>query len=126
MRLHQFVLGFVFGTVGLLAQGSGSAAPPPSAGDQFPDRPFAVTRTAAGQLGSIQSGFLILDDEKQKEPRRLKLTSKVRISADKKSSLGGRKKLALDDLSAGLYVKVTYLPESNEVVEIRVLKPKSA
>jgi len=125
MRVCQLALGYLFGAAMLLAQGSGSAAPPPMAGDQFPDRPFAVTRTA-GNVSSIQPGFLILDDEKQKEPRKLKLTSKVRISADKKSPLSGRKKLILDDLVAGLYVKVTYLPESNEVLEIRVLKPKSA
>lgn len=126
MRFHQLVLGFLLGAALLLAQGSGSVAPPPTAGDTLPDQPFTVTRSAAGNLSAIQPGFLILDDEKRKEPLKLKLAAKVRISADKKSAMAGRKNLTVDDLAAGLYVKVTYRPETNEVVEIRVLKPKSA
>lgn len=125
MRFHQLALGFLFGAAVLLAQGSGSVAPPPTAGDTLPDLPFTVTRSAVGNLSAIQPGVLILDDEKRKEPLKLKLASKVRISADKKSSLAGRKRLVLDDLAAGLYVKVTYRPETGEVVEIRVLKPKT-
>lgn len=127
MRFSHLVLALVMGMATVFAQGSGSAGPPPGPqGGDLPDRPFEVTRTAAGAIGAIQPGLLILEDEKAKEPRKLKLTAKVRITADKKSQLGGRKKLTLDDLSSGLYVKVTYRPETFEVVEIRVLKPKSA
>lgn len=125
MRLPQLALSLLFGTAALWAQGSGSAGPPASTGEPFPERPFEVTRTASGSLGRIEPGFLILDDEKQNEPRKLKLTSKVRITADKKSALAGRKKLTVDDLTAGLPLKVTYRPDNNEVIEIRVLKPKA-
>ena len=125
MHIRQLALGFLFGAAVLLAQGSGSVAPPPTAGDTLPDQPFTVTRSASGNLSAIQPGFLIVDDEKRKEPLKLKLSAKIRISADKKSSLAGNKKLTLDDLTAGLYIKVTYRPEINEVVEIRVLKPKT-
>jgi hypothetical protein len=69
-----------------------------------------------------------VEDQKSKEPRKLKLANaaKVRVTADKKSELGDKKKLTVADLKAGMYIRVTYKPETDTVIEIRVLKPKDA
>jgi hypothetical protein len=116
--------------LGLFAQGSGSSypAPEPAGPIAFPERPFEVYKSSTGTFVAIEDGVLVVDDQRIKEPRKLKLmnAAKIRVTADKKSELGNRKKLTLADLGAGMYVRVTYQAETNAVIEIRVLKPKDA
>ncbi len=123
----RLALCFSAALMSLYAQGSGSSAPPiPSMDHGLPDHPFQVTRTSTGHLTKIEDGIISLDDEKIKEPRTLRRQGKIRVTADKKSELGGQKKLTVEDLKPGMYVKITYRAEVNTILEIRVLKPKSA
>ena len=125
--MHQVrvgVAGLIFSAL-VFAQGSGSTnpTPAPAAGDlPFPEQPFRVTRTATGNLASVGEGHVVVEEPKAKEPRRIRVDAKVRVTAHKKSELGGRKKLTLGDLRAGMAVRVVYEPETNRAVEVRVLE----
>lgn len=128
MRLRFLVTAALAASPALFAQGSGSTAPAPPAGAGVPERPFQVTKTSTGVLTSIRDGIVTLDDEKLREPRKLNVAvqDSIHVTADKRSELAGRKKLSLADLKAGMYVKITYLPETKSILEIRVLKPKAS
>ena len=127
MKLGVLIYAGLLAAVTLQGQGSGSVAPPQGPPLDSADRPFEVTRTSVGKLSVIEGDLVVVDDDKIKEPRKLRTANaKIRVTADKQSELGGRKNLKLDDLKAGMYVRVTYRPDSNTIVEIRLLKSKTA
>lgn len=107
------------------AQGSGSVSAPsaPSTGGGYngPDSPFAVTKSVSGKIVEIHKEAVIVELADGSK-RLVKLPKALHIKADRDSELAGKKKLAAEDLSEGLPVKVTYRAEDNIALEIRVLK----
>ena len=110
------------------AQASGSVHPSPAqqAGvdpNIGPDLPFLVTRTVKGKIFDIKkedhATVVILEDSHGKRGE-LKLTSKTHFKADKKTEYAGKKHISVDDLEIGQSVKVTFVADSGQVLEVRL------
>jgi len=122
---------FVFFVVPALAwaQGSGSH-PEPSR--PTPDTsgagnaPFEVSRSLTGKILEIQldSHVLVVEDKDGKRVA-FKLDGQTEFKADKKTELEGRKNLKLEDFESGQMVKVTFRPNDNKVLEVRLRRVKS-
>jgi hypothetical protein len=109
---------------GALAQGSGSHGPvvrPPTYGGDSLEN-FNVLRSFEGTLHAIdeKEAAVIVDEAKTGRRVSFLLDRKVKLKADKKSELGGRKDLSLADLKPGQPVKLTVRTTDAVVVELRV------
>src|SRR6267142_3406719 len=91
------------------AQGSGStrSASPKSGGggaDVGPDLSFMVTRTVKGKIAEIQKddhGAVVIVEDSEGRRGAVKVNSKTRIKADKKTEYAGKKHISPDDLEVG-------------------------
>jgi hypothetical protein len=111
-----------------LAQGSGSHGPvvrPPTYGDSLEN--FNVLRSFEGTLHAVdeKEGAVIVDEVKTGRRVSFLLDRKVKLKADKKSELGGRKDFSLADLRPGQAVKLTVRTTDAAVVELRVRAPRT-
>lgn len=111
------------------AQGSRSASSPSSAshqtdGDLGPEMGFVVTRTAKGKIAEIKKGdhgiILVVEDNQGKRGA-LQLNSKTRFKADKKTEYAGKKHISSDDLEIGQNVKITFVADTGQVLEVRLI-----
>ena len=103
------------------AQGSRSIEEPPRT--EF--HTLSILRSVNGVLleADEEEGTILLQVGLKEEERAVfKVHSKIRLSADKKSALGGRKKLVLADFPLSQPVKVTFRTTDLMAVEMRLLK----
>lgn len=108
------------------AQGSRSAGP---SGNEFQSLDsFDVFRSVAGVLLEVNEPENVLAVQvgpKEDERVSFKLGAKIRLTADKKSALGGRRTLQLADFASGQPVKITYRATDKSVIEMRLLRSPS-
>lgn len=110
------------------AQGSGTvrSAPAQQVGavaDSGPDFPFTVTRSVKGKISGIKKderSTVIIFEDNQGKRGELKLNSKTRFKADKKTEYAGKKHISSDDLEIGQSVKITFVADSGRVLEVRL------
>ena len=127
-RFCSILLVAAFMTVTAWAQASGSVRPTPAdragaVGDVGPDLPFLVTRTVKGKIAGIKKdahSTVVTVEDNQGKRGELKLNSKTRIKADKKTEYAGKKHISLDDLEIGQSVKITVVADSGQVLEVRL------
>jgi hypothetical protein len=105
------------------AQGSGNA-PLAELGnaDSSSDWPFLVTRTLAGKILWIKKDVhetLIVVEDGQGRRGVFTVNQKSRFKADKKTEYAGRKRISADDIAVGQLVKVTFVPDTGRVVQLR-------
>jgi hypothetical protein len=105
------------------AQGSGNA-PLSELGtaDSSSDSPFLVTRTLAGKVLRVTKDgreTLIVVEDSQGRRGVFTINQKSRFKADKKTEYAGKKSLSVDDLEVGQPVKVTFVPDTGRVVQLR-------
>jgi hypothetical protein len=102
------------------AQGSRSSGGPAS-----PDT-FNVLRHVTGVLVSAdaEEGALVVKPDGGEENVTFKVLPKIRLSAEKKTPLAGRKDLALSDYAPGQPVKVTFRATDRTAVELRLRAPR--
>lgn len=105
----------------LLASGTATTREAP--GTELPEFPSIVTESAVGRIASFGRGVIAIEDSRTGRVRELRLAQRIRVTAHKKSALGGRKKLTAEDLAVGLFVRVTWIPERG-VIEVRALEEK--
>ena len=105
------------------AQGSGNA-PLGELGraDSDSDWPFLVTRTLAGKILWVKKDAhetLIVVEDSQGRRGVFTVNQKSRFKADKKTEYAGKKRISADDLEVGQLVKITFVPDSGRVVQLR-------
>lgn len=111
-------------TAGLAAaQGSGNV-PLTELGtaDTNSDSPFLVTRTLAGKILRIKKDVhetLIVVEDSQGRLGVFTVNQKSRFKADKNTEYAGKKRISVDDLEVGQLVKVTFVPDTGRVVQLR-------
>lgn len=110
----------------LLAQGSGSTAPSSGAEPPSLDQsPFIVTKSVDATITEITPNVIVVREVNRKGKERIyefRLEKKMSLSADKKTELGAsKKKLTLQDLQAGMYVRITWRDGDLTVLALRVL-----
>jgi hypothetical protein len=100
--------------------------PPPRTtyGDRAPSGDYdgyEMTRSLSGKIALIspEEFTLTLEDDKGKRYQFI-ISGKIKLKADKKTELGEKKELTLDDFQAGQSVKITYWPSTKKVAEIRL------
>jgi len=109
------------------AQGSGSTAPPPSAGMPTFDRPFQVTRAVQGKLTVIDAETrLIAVEDKKGNHFEFRLDDRAKFKADKKTEFGSKKKVELADFKSGDPVRVVFTPDDGKVIEVKLVHVKKA
>jgi hypothetical protein len=106
-----------------VAQGSGNA-PLGELGsaDTNSDSPFLVTRTLAGKILRITKDAhetLIVVEDGQGRRGVFTINQKSRFKADKKTEYAVKKHISADDLEVGQLVKVTFVPDTGRVVQMR-------
>jgi hypothetical protein len=72
----------------------------------------------------LDSHVLVVEDKDGKRVA-FKLDGQTEFKADKKTELEGRKNLKLEDFESGQMVKVTFRPNDNKVLEVRLRRVKS-
>ena len=111
------------------AQGSGSTRPAASknsgggGADAGPDLSFMVTRTVKGKIAEIKKddhGAVVIVEDSEGRRGAVKVNSKTRIKADKKTEYAGKKHISPDDLEVGQIVKITFIADSGQVLEVRL------
>jgi len=112
----------------LLAQGSGSTAPPVAPGIE--DRPFLVTKSVDATVVDITSNVVVVKEVAKNGKVKiyeLRIDPKMQLSADKKTELGQvKRRIVLADFKPGSFVRLTWIPESNIVVSLRFIPEKPA
>lgn len=112
----------------LLAQGSGSTAPAPTQGNQ--DRPFVVTKSVDATLVEITSNVVVVKEVAKNGKVKyyeVRIDPKMQLSADKKTGLGqANRRIVLEDFKPGYFVRLTWIPEANLVVSLRIIPEKPA
>ena len=109
------------------ASRSTSSASSPSRqidGDVGSDMSFAVTRTAKAKIAEIKKGehgIILVVEDSQGRRGSLQLNSKTRFKADKKTEYAGKKHISSDDLEIGQNIKVTFVADSGQVLEVRLI-----
>ena len=102
------------------AQGSGTIYVPDTI--DGPASPFQVTRIATGKVAGIhkeaKATWVLLESEKGRRGA-IKLTRRTRFKADKNTEYAGKKHISPDDLEVGQIVKVTFVANTGEVLELR-------
>ena len=103
------------------AQGSRSSGGPSS---DYGD--FSVLRNVTGVLISAdeKEGTLVVKPDGAEESVSFKVMGKIRLGAEKKTALSGRKGLALADFEPGQAVKVTFRATDLTAVEMRLRAPR--
>jgi hypothetical protein len=104
------------------AQGSRSSAGPAS-----PDYgAFSVLRQVSGVLIAADEaeGTVSVKPDGAEEAVAFKVLPKIRLSAEKKTALAGRKGLVLSDFEPGQSVKVTFRASDLTAVELRLRVPR--
>lgn len=92
--------------------------------DVGPDMPFAVTRIAKGKIMSVNKedhGTVVVFEDSNGKRGALRLNSKTRFKADKKTEYAGKKHISVDDLEVGQNVKITFVADSGQVLEVRLI-----
>ena len=122
-RLYTMLL-MAASTAGLaIAQGSGNASLAElGTADSNSDSPFLVTRTLAGKVLRITKDgreTLIVVEDSQGRRGVFTLNQKSRFKADKNTEFAGKKRISVDDLEVGQLVKVTFVPDTGRVVQLR-------
>jgi hypothetical protein len=106
-----------------VAQGSGNASLAElGSADSNSDSPFLVTRTLAGKVLRVTKDgreTLIVVEDSQGRRGVFTVNQKSRFKADKNTELAGKKRISADDLEVGQLVKVTFVPDTGRVVQIR-------
>lgn len=102
------------------AQGSGTIYVPDTI--DAPASPFQVTRIAKGKIAGIHKEvkvtWVLLESEKGRRGA-IKLTRRTRFKADKDTEYAGKKHISPDDLEVGQIVRVTFVANTGEVLELR-------
>jgi len=110
----------------LLAQGSGSTAPARTEGIQ--DRPFIVTKSVDGTLVDITNNVVVIKEvakDGKVKFHEVRIDAKMKLSADKKTELGqAKRQIVLEDFKPGFFVRLTWNPEANLVVSLRIIPEK--
>lgn len=90
------------------------------------ETPYVSTRSFSGEVREVNlnEGYIVVFDSKRGEGT-FYVGDKTRLRADKKTPLGDRKNLTLEDFQKGQTVKVTFWPKSLQATELRVRQPKS-
>jgi hypothetical protein len=130
MRLVALLFFFAVPTL-TWGQGSGSRTEPSRpatnpAETGIAPSPFEVSRSVTGKILEIHldSHTLVVEDQDGKRGA-FKLDGNTEFKADKKTELGGRKNLKLDDFETGQMVRVTFRASDNKVLEVRLRRVKS-
>lgn len=131
MKRILMITMFVLFTLPVIAtaQGSGSSEgarhPSRSAGSEASESPFVVTRMVTAKIAEVnpEAGTLVL--EVNGKFSKIKIDRRTRLKADKKTEMGGKKKLSLADFGVGQTVRVTYIPSEDRIVEVRLRFEKS-
>jgi hypothetical protein len=71
-----------------------------------------------------EEGALVVRPDGAEENVTFKVLPKIRLSAEKKTALAGRKDLALSDYAPGQPVKVTFRAVDRTAVELRLRAPR--
>lgn len=119
--LTTLILSLVFSGV-ILASGSSSGPSP--ARDSFSEQAaLRVTHTVQCVVTEIRAdGTILVRDSQERPAHALPYGKKTRFMAQSKKDFDGRKKLAATDLKVGQKIKVTLVPETMEVLRVKVLK----
>ena len=122
MRLSPWLFAALFvASAPAFTQGSRSSGGPSS---DYGD--FSVLRSVTGVLVAAdeKEGTLVVKPDGASESVSFKVAEKIRLGAEKKSALSGRKGLALADFEAGQTVKVTFRATDLTAVEMRLRAPR--
>jgi len=90
--------------------------------DSNSDSPFLVTRTLAGKVLRITKDgreTLIVVEDAQGRRGVFTINQKSRFKADKNTEFAAKKRISSDDLEVGQLVKVTFVPDTGRVVQLR-------
>jgi hypothetical protein len=102
------------------AQGSGTIRVPETI--DGPELPFQVTRTVKGRIARIHKDakvtWVLLEYGKGRRGA-IKLTRGTRFRADKNTEYAGKKHMSPNDLEIGQNVRVTFIANTGEVLELR-------
>ena len=104
----------------LLAQGSGSAAPPPGGEGESP---FTVTKVAKGKVLKAAEDEIVV--EADGEERSFKIADATVIKAEKRADVPDRKNVTAADLKQGQPVRVKYRMADYMALEVKILNAKS-
>jgi hypothetical protein len=96
------------------------------------ERPYASPRSISGQVVRVDmnAGLIVVARQKENVHVVFHVNRKTKFSADKETTLGGKKKLTLEDFQKGQTVKVTYMTEETDwdesyrALEVKARKPK--
>jgi hypothetical protein len=108
-----------------LARGQGSGNAPLAelgSADGNSDSPFTVTRTLAGKILWVKKDAhetLIVVEDSQGRRGVFTVNQKTRFRADKKTEYSSKKRISADDLEIGQMVRVTFVPDTGRVVQVR-------
>lgn len=122
-RLYSMLLVAVSMAGLAVAQGSGNASLAElGTADSNSDSPFLVTRTLAGKVLRVTKDgreTLIVVEDSQGRRGVFTVNQKSKFKADKNTEFAGKKRISADDLETGQLVKVTFVPGTGRVVQIR-------
>jgi hypothetical protein len=122
-RLYTMLLVAVSMAGLAVAQGSGNASLAElGSADANSDSPFLVTRTLAGKVLRITKDgreTLIVVEDAQGRRGVFTINQKSRFKADKNTEFAAKKRISTDDLEVGQLVKVTFVPDTGRVVQLR-------
>jgi hypothetical protein len=111
----------------------GSPIRDPAAMGKLMDRSDAI-RSISGEVVQvdIETGSIVVADLKKGVHGTFYVNKKTKLSADKETTLGGKKKLTLEDFQKGQTVKVTYWTQEDadwtvtlRALEVRARRPKN-
>ncbi len=104
------------------AQGSGSVAGPPTVGLDTRDLPFAVVKDLTGTIVDINAKGELTLLLKNGKKQTVLLERMPKIRAERGTEYAGKKKIVPEDLTKGMLVRVTYRPEDNRALAVKILK----
>lgn len=93
-----------------------------------------TTRSISGEVVRVDldAGTILVADPKKGVHGTFHVNKKTKLSADKETTLGGKKKLTLEDFQKGQTVKVTYWTQEDadwtvslRALEVRARRPKN-
>jgi hypothetical protein len=96
--------------------------------------PSTDPRSISGEVVRVDldAGTILVTDPKKGVHGTFHVSRKTKLSADKETTLGGKKKLTLEDFQQGQTVKVTYWVEEDadwsvrlRALEVRARRPKN-
>jgi hypothetical protein len=109
------------------AQGSGTIVVPDTVSDpdtsSGSDSPFLVTRTVKGRIAGIKKDphvTIVLIENNRGQRGALRINSKTKFKADKGTEYAGKKHITPEDLEIGQSVKIIFVANSSQVLELRL------